>query len=167
MILSFSQVISFGPNYKDEVSKAFKSEMGGMSALGLSVPPGFTITTEVCAGYQYAKGRLSESIWRSVLSALKSLEKDVGRKFGDAEAPLLVSVRSGAAISMPGMLDTVLNLGVNDVSVKGLGRQFGERFALVSKSISSFKSFILLLLYYYYYKHIITITAERSHNKFK
>ena len=102
MILSFSQVISFGPNYKDEVSKAFKSEkemrnilggkganLGGMSALGLSVPPGFTITTEVCAGYQYAKGRLSESIWRSVLRALKSLENDVGRKFGDAESKLL------------------------------------------------------------------------------
>ena len=157
MILSFSQVISFGPNYKDEVSKAFKSEkemrnilggkganLGGMSALGLSVPPGFTITTEVCAGYQYAKGRLSDSIWRSVLSALKSLEKDVGRKFGDAEAPLLVSVRSGAAISMPGMLDTVLNLGVNDVSVKGLGRQFGERFALVRKSLQLFYAITII-----------------------
>ena len=142
--LTYKPVISFGPNHKGEV-KIFSNEkemrnilggkganLGGMSALGLSVPPGFTLTTEVCSGYQHANGKLSESVWRSVLSALKKLENDVGRKFGDDEAPLLVSVRSGAAISMPGMLDTVLNLGVNDVSVKGLGRQFGERFALVS-----------------------------------
>jgi pyruvate,orthophosphate dikinase len=107
------------------------ANLGGMSSLGLSVPPGFTLTTEVCAGYQTSYGKLSENIWLSVLSALKKLEDDVGRKFGDPEAPLLVSVRSGAAISMPGMLDTVLNLGVNDASVLGLGRQFGERFALV------------------------------------
>ena len=107
------------------------ANLGKMSSLGLSVPPGFTLTTEVCAAYQTNDKKLSEEVWKSTLATLSELEKVVGRKFGDMNAPLRVSVRSGAAISMPGMLDTVLNLGVNDKTVKGLSKQFGERFALV------------------------------------
>jgi pyruvate,orthophosphate dikinase len=107
------------------------ANLGKMSSLGLSVPPGFTLTTEVCATFQDSKGKIPEEVWQATQAALKSLENTVGRKFGDPEKPLLVSVRSGAAISMPGMLDTVLNLGVNDITVKGLINQFGERFALV------------------------------------
>ena len=107
------------------------ANLGQMCSLGLSVPPGFTITTEVCSGFLNSNRMISKEIWTSVLTALSALEKDVGRKFGDTESPLLVSVRSGAAISMPGMLDTVLNLGINDESVKGLTKKFGERFALV------------------------------------
>lgn len=106
--------------------------LGDMSSIGLSVPPGFTITTEVCANYHKSDGTLPSGVWESVLLGMKSIEDEMGRKFGDADKPLLVSVRSGAAISMPGMMDTILNLGLNDDTVQGLSKNFGERFALVS-----------------------------------
>lgn len=103
-----------------------------MSAIGLSVPPGFTLTTEVCASYHNAEGKLPDSVWQGVLDGVKSIEAEMERKFGDVERPLLVSVRSGAAVSMPGMMDTILNLGLNDETVKGLSKNFGEKFAYVS-----------------------------------
>ncbi|MEM4311506.1 MAG: pyruvate, phosphate dikinase [Nitrososphaerales archaeon] len=91
-----------------------------MTLLGLPVPPGFTITTEVCEEF-YAKGeKLPEGLMDEVKEAMGRLEKITGKKFGDDKNPLLVSVRSGAAISMPGMMDTVLNLGLNDKVAKGL-----------------------------------------------
>ncbi|RYH25599.1 hypothetical protein EON65_15440 [archaeon] len=102
-----------------------------MSALGLSVPPGFTITTEVCSQYHKNSQNLPDHVWPSVLAGVASIEKEMGRKFGDASRPLLVSVRSGAAISMPGMMDTILNLGLNDEVVVGLSANFGEKFAWV------------------------------------
>ena len=101
-----------------------------MTAIGLPVPPGLTITTEVCANY-YKEGRqLPKGLMDEVHAGVKTLEKELGKKFGDDKSPLLVSVRSGAAISMPGMMDTVLNLGMTDKSVQGLIAATGnERFA--------------------------------------
>ncbi|MEM4200419.1 MAG: pyruvate, phosphate dikinase [Nitrososphaerales archaeon] len=100
-----------------------------MTQLGLPVPPGFTITTEVCKEY-YANGRrLPDGLMDEVREYMKKVEAAVGKKFGDPKNPLLVSVRSGAAISMPGMMDTVLNLGLNDETARGLIEQSGdERF---------------------------------------
>ena len=100
-----------------------------MTRLGLPVPPGFTITTEACRAYTEA-GRLSAGLMESVAEYLEVLEAVTGKRLGDSDDPLLVSVRSGAAVSMPGMMDTVLNLGLNDAAMAGLARRTGdERFA--------------------------------------
>src|SRR5947209_6126072 len=101
-----------------------------MTRAGLPVPPGFTITTEACNAY-YAEGeQFPQGLWEQVTEALKDIEQQTGRGFGDAGNPLLVSVRSGAKFSMPGMMDTVLNLGLNDETTKGLAQQANDkRFA--------------------------------------
>ena len=130
------RVYLFGAGKADGAAD-MKSLLGGkganlaeMASLGLPVPPGFTITTEVCTAY-YANGRtLPDGLEREVEAALAQLGKAVGATFGDAAAPLLVSVRSGARASMPGMMDTILNLGLNDDTVKGLAAKSGnDRFA--------------------------------------
>ena len=103
-----------------------------MLNLGLTVPPGFTITTEACRRYM-KQSAFPEGMLDQAKKALKKLESQTGRKFGDASNPLLVSVRSGAPISMPGMMDTILNVGLNDSTVQGLGKLTGNtRFALDS-----------------------------------
>ena len=101
-----------------------------MTSLGLPVPPGFVVTTDVCRAY-YANGRrVPPGVLREVRRAVSRLEKETGRGWNSADDPLLVSVRSGAAVSMPGMMDTILNLGLNDRTVEGLARASGdERFA--------------------------------------
>jgi pyruvate,orthophosphate dikinase len=101
-----------------------------MTNAGLPVPPGFTITTEACNAY-YAEGaKFPEGMWDQVLSAMKQVEEATGKRFGDPSNPLLVSVRSGAKFSMPGMMDTVLNLGLNDETLKGIANlTSNERFA--------------------------------------
>src|SRR6266571_2835862 len=99
-----------------------------MTRLGLPVPPGFTITTKACNTFTRT-GRFPPGMWKQVEEALSAVEAKGGRKFGDPEHPLLVSVRSGAKLSMPGMMDTVLNLGLNDTTVEALGRTANERFA--------------------------------------
>ncbi|MFX0057864.1 MAG: pyruvate, phosphate dikinase [Candidatus Hodarchaeota archaeon] len=106
------------------------ANLGEMTKLGLNIPPGFTITTEACLLYFKNPQKLMKEIKPKVLEHLKELEKLTGKKFGDKHNPLLVSVRSGAPMSMPGMMDTVLNLGLNDESVKGMAEQTGNpRFA--------------------------------------
>jgi pyruvate, orthophosphate dikinase len=101
-----------------------------MTNAGLPVPPGFTITTEACNGYYDNNQQFSDGVWEQAQAALKIVEKQTGKGFGSKENPLLVSVRSGAKFSMPGMMDTVLNLGINDESVQGLAALTGdERFA--------------------------------------
>jgi len=104
-----------------EGSKEMRALLGGkganlaeMTSLGLSIPPGFTITTETCIDFFDAGGKLPEGTWEEVLEHVKKLEEKTGKRFNDKESPLLVSVRSGAPVSMPGMMDTVLNLGLND-----------------------------------------------------
>ncbi|HEX2973305.1 MAG TPA: PEP/pyruvate-binding domain-containing protein, partial [Tepidisphaeraceae bacterium] len=93
-----------------------------MTSIGLPVPPGFTITTETCAEYYQDGGKLPAGLMDELASNLRRLEKATGKTFGDPDNPLLVSVRSGAAVSMPGMMDTVLNLGLNDLVTEGLAR---------------------------------------------
>ncbi|GIW95368.1 MAG: pyruvate, phosphate dikinase [Pirellulaceae bacterium] len=106
------------------------ANLAEMTAIGLPVPPGFTITTEVCAAFYEAGGKLPDGLMDEVRAAIGRLEKELGRKFGDDRQPLLVSVRSGAAVSMPGMMDTILNLGLTDQSVQGLAEATSnERFA--------------------------------------
>lgn len=101
-----------------------------MTKAGLPVPPGFTITTDACNEYYHADKRFPEGMWQQTLAALKVIEEQTGKSFGDPANPLLVSVRSGARFSMPGMMDTVLNLGLNDETVQGVIALSGdERFA--------------------------------------
>lgn len=122
----------------EEGSGDDKSLLGGkgaglceMTRAGLPVPPGFTVTTEACNAF-FANGKqFPEGLWHQVTEGLSEIEKKVGKRFGDPKNPLLVSVRSGAAFSMPGMMDTVLNLGLNEITVQGLASQTGDlRFAL-------------------------------------
>ena len=101
-----------------------------MVRAGLPVPPGFTITTQACNAYFANNKRFPEGMWDQTLEALREVERETGKRFGDPANPLLVSVRSGAKFSMPGMMDTVLNLGLNDRTVEGLARLTNnERFA--------------------------------------
>ncbi len=133
------QVFRFGAGAA-EGSAAMGELLGGkgaglaeMSELGIPVPPGFTITTEVCAAY-YARGEsYPPGLAEEVASGIAHVESIAGSRFGDPRSPLLLSVRSGARVSMPGMMDTVLNLGLNDETVAGLARASGdERFAFDS-----------------------------------
>ncbi len=106
------------------------ANLAEMTNLGLPIPQGFTVTTEACTDY-YASGKqITEEIKTQIFEALAVLEKEQGKAFGDTEDPLLVSVRSGARASMPGMMDTILNLGLNDVAVEGFAKKTGNpRFA--------------------------------------
>src|SRR5260221_2221718 len=129
-------VYSFGDGAAEGRAE-MKNLLGGkgaglaeMSNLGLPVPPGFTITTEVCTYFYEHQKSYPKDLAAQVAAALGKLETTIGARFGDADNPLLVSVRSGARASMPGMMDTVLNLGLNDTTVEGLARRSGdERFA--------------------------------------
>jgi len=133
---STKRVYYFGKTKTDGGGKD-KQLLGGkganlaeMTSIGLPVPPGFTITTEVCAEYYKVGKKLPSSLMKEVEGALATLEKETDKKFGDATSPLLVSVRSGAAVSMPGMMNTILNLGLNDKSVVGLANATdNKRFA--------------------------------------
>ena len=121
---------------KAEGKAEMKNLLGGKGAnlaemvnIGLPVPPGFTITTEVCTAYYQNKQKYPKSLQKEVLTALAKVEKAMGAKLGDAKNPLLVSIRSGARASMPGMMDTILNLGLNDKTVAGLiAKTKNERF---------------------------------------
>ncbi|MEM9635496.1 MAG: pyruvate, phosphate dikinase, partial [Pseudomonadota bacterium] len=126
-------VYSFG-NGAAEGKAEMRNLLGGkganlaeMSSLGLPVPPGFTITTEVCTWYYEHGKSYPEALANEVTEALDKIGAITGRKFGDSERPLLVSVRSGARVSMPGMMDTVLNLGLNDQTVEAIAREAGDR----------------------------------------
>ncbi len=129
-------VYSFGKD-KNEGDSSMRNLLGGkgcnlaeMASLGLPVPPGFTITTEVCTQYYDHDKAFPDALKEQVETALASVEKQMQCQFGNADNPLLVSVRSGARVSMPGMMDTVLNLGLNDDTVRGLEAQSGDaRFA--------------------------------------
>ncbi|HEX2505807.1 MAG TPA: pyruvate, phosphate dikinase, partial [Gaiellaceae bacterium] len=121
----------------DEGAELGRALLGGkgsglaeMTALGIPVPAGFTVTTEACVEYMRSGRRLPDGLEVEVDEHVRRLEESTGKRFGDRADPLLVSVRSGAAVSMPGMMDTILNLGLNDVAVEGLARTTGNaRFA--------------------------------------
>ena len=139
-------VYSFGGD-RNEGSAKMRNLLGGkgcnlaeMAGLEIPVPPGFTVTTEVCTLYIAGGQKLPQSVKDQVLESLKWLEGNRGRKLGDVQDPLLLSVRSGARVSMPGMMDTVLNLGLNDLTVEGLTKASGNpRFAY-----DSYRRFIMM-----------------------
>jgi pyruvate,orthophosphate dikinase len=145
-------VYNFGAGHNEGRSE-MRNLLGGkganlaeMATIGLPVPPGFTITTELCTAFYNNGSRYPDDLDGQVREALTRVEEAVGLKFGDAEKPLLVSVRSGARVSMPGMMDTVLNLGLNDETVRGLVAASGdERFAWDSyrRFIQMFGSVVL------------------------
>lgn len=147
-----SWVYSFG-NGKADGRGSMKELLGGkgaglaeMSSLGLPVPPGFTITTAVCTAYYTNKHSYPTDLLEQVNQALAQVEQMTGAKFGDAQNPLLVSVRSGARVSMPGMMDTILNLGLNSKTVEGLKQQSNDaRFAYDSyrRFIQMFSNVVL------------------------
>ncbi|MEN8222153.1 MAG: pyruvate, phosphate dikinase [Acidobacteriota bacterium] len=135
-----AEYVYFFSKENTDGKKELKQILGGkganlaeMSNLGLPIPPGFTITTEVCDIFYKEERSYPENIRKEVMENLKKLEDLMGKKLGDEKDPLLVSVRSGAAVSMPGMMDTVLNLGLNDKSVEGLAElSDNRRFAFDS-----------------------------------
>ncbi len=134
--MSKKYVYGFYSKNETDGSKELKNLLGGkganlaeMMSIGIPVPPGFTISTEVCDYYNKNNG-YPEGLKETVKESMEKLEKATGKKFGSNEHPLLVSVRSGAAVSMPGMMDTILNLGLNDTSVEGLAKETqNPRFA--------------------------------------
>ena len=162
-------VYSFGGGSADGNTK-MKNLLGGkganlaeMATLGLPVPPGFTLTTAVCTAYYDRGETYPDGLEAQVDAALEAVEKETGKTFGDADNPLLVSVRSGARASMPGMMDTVLNLGLSEVTVEGLAKKAGERFAY-----DSYRRFIqmycnvVLGLKHDTFEHILDDYKERN-----
>ena len=130
-VFRFGNKQADGAGHMKELLGGKGANLAEMSALGIPVPPGFTISTETCTEYnQLGKAAVIDLLQEEVESAIAHIEQVMGTTFGDAENPLLLSVRSGARVSMPGMMDTVLNLGLNDESIKGLiARSKNERFA--------------------------------------
>ena len=122
------------------------ANLGDMTRLGIPVPPGFTITTRACNAFSEAQGEFPEGLWEQVIEAMGDLEEATGKRFGDPTAPLLVACRSGAKFSMPGMMDTVLDIGLNDTVVEGMIAATGDtRFVLDSyrRLIQMFGSVVL------------------------
>src|SRR5215213_10724187 len=127
--MSAKYVYSVGGKMK-ELLGGKGANLAEMCKIQIPVPPGFTITTEVCAAYYDHGKKIPEAALPQIDEALKKVEATFGKKFGDTSDPLLVSVRSGAALSMPGMMNTILNLGLTDASVEGLAKKTGNpRFA--------------------------------------
>jgi pyruvate,orthophosphate dikinase len=130
MVYYFGKSKTEGKGLGKELLGGKGANLAEMTSIGLPVPPGMTITTECCAEYYRQGEKLPKGLMNEVRTAVKTMEKETGKKFGDAKNPLLVSVRSGAAVSMPGMMDTVLNLGLNDDAVEGLhDASHSSRFA--------------------------------------
>ena len=147
-----------------EGDTSMKNLLGGkganlaeMASLGLPVPPGFTLTTEVCTSYYENNETYPEDMDAQIQTGIGHIEKLTGKKFGDASNPLLVSVRSGARASMPGMMDTVLNLGLNDETVEGLAKLSGDRrFALDSyRRFITMYSDVVLGVHHHTYEDIL------------
>ncbi len=164
-------VYNFGDG-EAEGSASLRNLLGGkganlaeMSALGLPVPPGFTITTEVCVNYYDNDRQMPEGLKAQVEEALSMIESKVGAIFGNATNPLLVSVRSGARASMPGMMDTVLNLGLNDITVEGLAKNSGNgRFAFDSyrRFIQMYSDVVLELDHYHFEEMLEDVKRDRD-----
>ncbi len=163
-------VYTFGDG-KAEGDATMKNLLGGkganlaeMSNIGLPVPPGFTITTAVCNYYYDHQDSYPEDLKSQVNEALAEVEKTAGAKFGDADNPLLVSVRSGARVSMPGMMDTVLNLGLNDITVEGLAKLSGNaRFAYDSyRRFIQMYSDVVLGVDHYNFEELLEIHKEEK-----
>lgn len=130
MIYYFGKTRTDGTGVSKQILGGKGANLAEMTSIGLPVPPGFTITTECCEAYYKSGKQLPAGLMDEVRTNVSTLEGELGKKFGDDTFPLLVSVRSGAAVSMPGMMNTILNLGLNDVSTAGLAKATNnERFA--------------------------------------
>src|SRR5258708_37415172 len=129
-VYSFGAGTADGDGTMKEILGGKGAGLAEMSRAGVPVRPGFTISTEVCNIYFQSGKKIPHEVEQQVKASLEKLESRIGKKLGDPDNPLLVSVRSGARFSMPGMMDTVLNIGLNDASVAGLAAQSGnDRFA--------------------------------------
>lgn len=163
-------VYFFGANQTEGKSK-MRELLGGkgaglaeMAQMGITVPPGFTITTEVCTMYQ-ENSDYPDTVKKQIYEAIEKLEKAIGKKLGDDTDPLLVSVRSGARVSMPGMMDTVLNLGLNDKSVEGLAKKTeNPRFAYdcYRRFISMFGDVVLSIDFNEFEKILESLKKEKK-----
>ncbi len=129
MVYFFGRTGTEGNATQRELLGGKGANLADMTSIGLPVPPGFTITTNTCAAYYDEGGRFPAKLVDQIRKNIRKLEKETGKRFGAKQDPLLVSVRSGAKVSMPGMMDTVLNLGLNDESVEAMAAAAGERFA--------------------------------------
>ncbi|MCY2976553.1 MAG: pyruvate, phosphate dikinase [Planctomycetota bacterium] len=130
MTYYFGKTKTEGKGLSKEILGGKGANLADMTSIGLPVPPGFTITTEMCAAYNKGGQKMPAGLMDDVRKQVATMEKELGKKFGDNKNPLLVSVRSGAAVSMPGMMNTILNLGMNDVSTEGLSKATNNpRFA--------------------------------------
>jgi pyruvate, orthophosphate dikinase len=166
-------VYSFGDGQADG-NAGMKNTLGGkganlaeMSALGLPVPPGMTIITDVCVAYYAAGKTLPPELKEQVSAALQQIERIAGASFGDSSNPLLLSVRSGARASMPGMMDTVLNLGLNDVTVEGLAKRTqNPRFAYDSyrRFIQMYSDVVLGIEHYYFEELLEDMKLDRGYS---
>ncbi|MBN8530795.1 MAG: pyruvate, phosphate dikinase, partial [Alphaproteobacteria bacterium] len=164
-------VYSFGDG-SAEGKVDMKNLLGGkganlaeMCSLGLPVPPGFTITTEVCTAFYDLGKKFPDALEKEVTAALTKIEKTVGATFGDAANPLLVSVRSGARASMPGMMDTILNLGLNDATAEGLAKKTNNpRFAYDSyRRFLTMYSDVVLDLPHHHFEDILEAKKQDKH----
>ncbi len=130
MTYYFGKTKTEGKGVSKEILGGKGANLADMTSIGLPVPPGFTITTENCAAYNKGGKKMPAGLMDDVRKQVATMEKELKKKFGDDKSPLLVSVRSGAAVSMPGMMNTILNLGMNDVSTEGLAKATNNpRFA--------------------------------------
>ncbi|KCZ54954.1 pyruvate phosphate dikinase [Hyphomonas beringensis] len=162
-------VYAFGGGSADG-DASMKNLLGGkganlaeMAKLGLPVPPGFTITTAVCTAYYELDRKYPDTLEAQVDIALEAIEKETGKGFGDPENPLLVSVRSGARASMPGMMDTVLNLGLNETAAAGLAKKAGDRFAYDSyRRFIQMYSNVVLNISHDEFEHILDDYKDRQ-----
>src|SRR5262245_12779650 len=155
---------------KAEGSSVMRNLLGGkgcelaeMTNLGIPVPPGFTITTQAWVHRQRAGSQWPEGLWEQILEHLERVEQVIDARFGDSERPLLVSVRSGARVSMPGMMETILNLGLNDTTVEGLAARAGnERFAwdCYRRFITMFSSVVLDIRREVFAEHLDALKAR-------
>ncbi|HBL94542.1 MAG TPA: pyruvate, phosphate dikinase, partial [Hyphomonas sp.] len=162
-------VYAFGGGSADG-DASMKNLLGGkganlaeMAKLGLPVPPGFTLTTAVCTAYYELERQYPAALEAQVDAALAAVEQETGKGFGDPENPLLVSVRSGARASMPGMMDTVLNLGLNESAAAGLAKKAGERFAYDSyRRFIQMYSNVVLNISHDEFEHILDDYKDRQ-----
>lgn len=164
--------VYFFGNKQTEGKKELKDLLGGkganlaeMSNIEVPIPPGFTITTEACKTYNEENNQLNQAILEEIKTNIKKLEQSMNKKFGDKENPLLLSVRSGAAVSMPGMMDTVLNLGLNDEIVDGLAKQSGNKqFAWDSyrRFIQMFGNVVMDINHHHFERILETIKKKKN-----
>ncbi len=162
-IYSFGDGTAAGHAGMKELLGGKGAGLAEMTNIGVPVPPGFTISTEACTYYYQHDQDYPPKLENQLQDAMSALEASAGKSFGDVERPLLVSVRSGARASMPGMMDTILNLGLSDAAVEGLARSAGERFAFDSyRRFITMYSNVVLGVSHEYFEHLLEAAKNES-----